>query len=78
VDVVYHPLACSDVVAILRFYHDISPHLEQDFDDELRAVVARATTNPNRFHQTESGFRRANLKRFPYHALYESALTRYG
>ena len=41
-----------------------------------RTIVCRATShrsadNPLRFHLADRGFRRANLKRFPYHMLYE-------
>jgi len=71
VEVIYHPLARRDALAILRYYHDISPKLEDDFDEELRSTIAKAAGNPLRFHAVERGFRRANLKRFPYHILYE-------
>jgi len=70
-EVIYHPLAQRDVLEVLRYYHEISPKLEGAFYDELRSVIASAARNPLRFHPTDRGFRRANLKRFPYHLLYE-------
>lgn len=70
-EVAYHPLVRRDVVAILRYYHEISPRLADEFHDELRATIERAAENPLRFHLVEKGFRRANLSRFPLHVLYE-------
>ncbi len=67
----YHPLVRGDVLEILRYYHEISPKLADDFNTELRSLIERAGENPLRFHPTHRGFRRANLKRFPYHFLYE-------
>ncbi|MBE7502104.1 MAG: type II toxin-antitoxin system RelE/ParE family toxin [Verrucomicrobiales bacterium] len=37
----------------------------------MRAIIAAAAANPLRFHPVAHGFRRANLKRFPFHVLYE-------
>ena len=38
---------------------------------ELRAVVAMAAAKPGRFHLIKPGLHRANLKRFPYHFIYQ-------
>jgi plasmid stabilization system protein ParE len=70
-EVRYHPAVRADVLEAARTYHDISPGLADDFDLELKATIAKAAANPLRFHLVERGFRRANLKRFPYHFLYE-------
>ena len=70
-EVIYHPLVRRDVVEILRYYQDISPKLADEFEDELRATLAKAVSNPLRFHLTRRGFRRATLNRFPYHFIYE-------
>jgi addiction module RelE/StbE family toxin len=70
-EVIYHPQVHRDVVEVARYYQTISARLANEFEDELRATIAQATDNPLRFPQTERGFRRANLKRFPYHVLYE-------
>ena len=49
-EVIYHPLARRDVLEILRYYYDISPKLEYDFHEELRATISKAAQNPLRFH----------------------------
>ena len=56
----------------LRYYWEISPRLADDFEDEVRLIVSEAATNPLRFQPSERDFRRANLRRFPYHVLYEA------
>ena len=70
-EVRYHPLVRQDVLETFRNYQDISPRLADEFDAELKATIAKAAENPLRFHPTDHGFRRANLKRFPYHFLYD-------
>jgi plasmid stabilization system protein ParE len=71
-EVKYHPLVRHDVLEAARKYHDISPRLAEEFDEELKATIARAADHPLRFHPADRGFRRANLKRFPYHFLYDA------
>ena len=70
-EVKYHPLVRQDVLEAARMYHDISPRLAEEFDADLKATIAKAAANPMRFHMADRGFRRANLKRFPYHFLYD-------
>ena len=70
-EIVYHPLVRQDVSEIRRYYRGISPRLADEFRDELRALIDLAAQNPARFAPTAQGFRRANLKRFPYHVLYD-------
>lgn len=70
-EVSYHPLVKRDVLEALKYYADISSHLADEFDTELRELIAKAADNPLRFHPVGRGFRRANLRRFPYHLLYE-------
>jgi plasmid stabilization system protein ParE len=71
-EVGYHPLVRVDVEEALTYYQNISPRLADEFHAELRSTINRATENPLRFHLADQGFRRANLKRFPYHLLYEA------
>ena len=73
--VVYHALVESDVAEILDHYKAYSPALAEDFNRELRAIIAQAANNPLRFHPA-GRYRRANLKRFPFHVLYEVFVTR--
>ena len=70
-EVVYHPLVRRDVEEALSYYRKIATRLADEFHAELRGVIHQAAENPQRFHQVEQGFRRANLKRFPYHVPYE-------
>jgi plasmid stabilization system protein ParE len=71
VEVKYHPLVKRDVLEILRYYHEISSRLADEFHDELQVVISQAAENSQRFPSIDKGFRRANLKRFPHHLLYE-------
>jgi len=48
----------------------VSQRLGDEFKTELRRVTALAAAKPGRFHLVRPGFRRANLKRFPYHFIY--------
>lgn len=66
----YHPAVESDIAEALERYAAVSPVLGEEFKQELRQFVALAAANPGRFHPAKSGFRRANLRRFPYHFLY--------
>ncbi len=70
-EVNYHPLVKRDVVEALKYYSEISSRLAGEFDDEVRELIAKAADNPLRSHPVGRGFRRANLRRFPYHVLYE-------
>ena len=66
----YHPSVRQDVAEAMRRYTAVSEKLANDFKAELRRVIAMAGANPNRFRPVKPGFRRANLKRFPYHFIY--------
>ena len=70
-EVSYHPLVKRDVAEALRYYHDVSPFLAAEFEAELRAMISRAAETPLRFHLADRDFRRINLRRFPYHVLYD-------
>lgn len=68
-EVIYHPQVRGDVEEALNYYRGISAQLGDEFHAELRDTINRAAENPLRFHPVDQGFRRANLKRFPYHVL---------
>jgi plasmid stabilization system protein ParE len=70
--VTYHPSVQRDVNRILGYYHNISGRLADEFWDELLKCIAAAGKNPEHFHFTEAGLRRANLKKFPYHFLFRT------
>ena len=65
-EVIYHPLVKRDVAEALKYYTEISTRLADEFQSEVRELISQAADNPLRFHPTQRGFRRANLRRFPY------------
>jgi plasmid stabilization system protein ParE len=68
--VTYHPSVQRDVNGILKHYDSISENLANEFWEELLVHIEAAAKNPEHFHFADFGFRRANLKRFPYHFLF--------
>jgi plasmid stabilization system protein ParE len=68
--VVYHPAVQKDVNGILRYYERVSPHLADEFWDELLRIIELILENPNRSHPANHDLRRSNLRRFPYHVLF--------
>ena len=64
-NVEYHPAVEQDVAEALKRYDEVSPVLGEEFKKELRNLISLAAANPGRFHPLKSGFRRANLRRFP-------------
>jgi plasmid stabilization system protein ParE len=65
----YHPAVEQDVAEALSYYDGVSSILGDEFKNELRHCIALAAAKPTKFHPVGS-FRRANLRRFPYHLLY--------
>ena len=76
-EVVYHRLFQRDVNSAVRYYDgEVGPELGDRFFAELERTVERAVANPKRFHFIAEGLRRACLKDFPYHILYEESGTK--
>jgi plasmid stabilization system protein ParE len=71
VEITFHPLVKRDIIEALSYYHEISAALGGEFDHEVRFVLSQLIGSPLRFHLVDQGVRRANLRRFPYHILYE-------
>ena len=69
-NVQFHPAVEQDVAKAFQRYDVVSQKLGEEFKAELQRTIALAANHPGRFHSIKSGFRRANLKRFPYHFLY--------
>ena len=68
---VFHPQVTSDVRAIMDYYQGMGgPELAEEFYQEFRQLTVLAAQRPSRFAERESGLRRANLPRFPYHILF--------
>ena len=74
-EVIFHPLVQRDVEEAFSYYRRISERLSDEFRDELRTTIAHIAENPEASHESH-GFRRTNLKRFPYHILYEISAAR--
>ena len=69
--VIFHRLLSRDIRDTMRYYEmESGPRLADDFYDEFISLVRVAAEDPERFHFDESGLRRANLRRFPFHFLY--------
>lgn len=66
----FHPGVAEDLADAVRRYDPVSPRLGEQFLDEFRRMLELATRHPGRFHSAGKGFRRASLKRFPYHFLH--------
>jgi hypothetical protein len=66
----FHPAVEQDISEALRRYDSVSSRLGEEFKAELHGQITVAAKSPGRFHQLKPGFRRVNLKRFPYHFIY--------
>lgn len=70
-DVLRHPELAEDIREIAEHYERISDLVLSRFWTELDAALASVERNPRMFHYDSSGLRRANLRKFPYHLLFE-------
>lgn len=66
----FHPQVRRDATEAIRHYDAISDSLGDDFWAKFEETCLRVELHPERFHYDPSGWRRANLKRFPYHLLF--------
>jgi toxin ParE1/3/4 len=71
---IFHPRAAKDAREIAAKYADISDELRDKFWKEIDAAIDCIEQYPERHHYDPSGRRRSNLKRFPYHILFEERL----
>lgn len=69
-EVVYHPKVPSEAREALAYYDRISGKLGDEFWEELTAAIEHAREFPERHHFDQSGRRRSNLQKFPYHFLF--------
>ena len=68
----YHRLVQRDINEAMGYYvEQASYEIAQQFWKELSMALAKVQEYPERQHCDASGLRRFNLKRFPYHVLYE-------
>jgi plasmid stabilization system protein ParE len=69
--IIRHPKLAEDIRDAAMHYAEISEKVLSSFWNELEAVIASIERNPRSHHYDPCGLRRANLRRFPYHLLYE-------
>ncbi|MEI6536691.1 MAG: type II toxin-antitoxin system RelE/ParE family toxin [Verrucomicrobiaceae bacterium] len=68
----FHRLVQRDVDSALNHYaQEAGEQIAEAFFGAFEEIVGRALENPLRFHPWDSRLRRANMKRFPFHILYE-------
>ena len=70
----FHPVAAKDARAIASYYASISDELVARFWKELDDATEKIAAFPERHHFDFSGYRRANLEKFPFHLLFEERL----
>jgi plasmid stabilization system protein ParE len=73
-ELIYHPRAAKDARDIAYKYADASEQVHERFWVELDEAVEAIRLSPERHHFDSSGLRRNNLKKFPYHILFEVRL----
>jgi len=73
-DHIFHPLAVRDARKIESDYAKVSASLADRFWGELSDAIDDAFLYPERQHFDPSGYRRRNLKKFPFHILFEERL----
>ncbi len=70
----YHPSAVKDARQITKDYEKKSENLADEFWAELTFALASIEEHPERHHFDVTGKRRNNLKKFPFHILFEERL----
>jgi len=68
---IYHPLAARDAREIAGRYAAISDPLVERFWREIDRAISAITSRPASHPFDASCYRRCNLRKFPYHILFE-------
>jgi len=74
-EIVRHPELAADIREVAEHYDRISDTVISRFWREVESVIASVCKNPRLYHYDSSGLRRANLRKFPYHLLFEASDT---
>jgi len=70
--VIYHRLIQRDIHSALDYYDGEGGRtLGNRFFVDVEAVIKSIEKNPKGHHFSDGGLRRASLKSFPYHVLYD-------
>lgn len=76
-EVVHHRLIKKDLREALTYYdREGGEKLGDRFFEEAEATVDRILANPRHFHFLSETLRKASLKNFPYHFLFEENSAR--
>ena len=70
ISVQFLPLARKELKATGAFYNLQRPNLGNRFADEANRIYGMIAINPQFGHPIDQGYRRANLKTFPYYFAY--------
>ena len=70
----FHPQVRRDVTIAIRHYDSISDSLGDDLWTKFEKICLQVEAHPERYHFDPSGWRRANLEKFPYHLLFYEEL----
>ncbi len=70
-NVVFHEEAEQEIFDAANFYEEVSHTLTIEFFDELFSVIDTVVASPNRNQEISKGFRKSNLKRFPFKVVYK-------
>jgi plasmid stabilization system protein ParE len=70
-DQIFHPIAANEAREIESDYAKISEEIADRFWSELNEAIDEVFDRPEQQHFDPSGYRRRNLKKFPYHILFE-------
>ena len=69
--VIFHPHVQRDIDDALEYYNNISSQIEDRFWNEFCSAIDEIKATPEKFHiDQHTGYKRYNLKTFPYNILY--------
>lgn len=69
-NVILHPEARIEYLESIQFYESREPGLGLRFKDEVDVHMNLVSSDPLRFRERKSGYRRANLSVFPHYIAY--------
>ena len=69
--VIFHPRVRHDLREILGYYDSRSDVAGDQFFEEFNRAVEAIEENPSRWRLVDDSRRRCNLKKFPFHLIFE-------